>query len=330
MTDNGVFRFSVAFQDAGSRLDAFAASHLPDCSRSFAALLIRSGRITVDGQKRKPGYRVKTNERLQAVLPEPQPLDLAAEPMALELLYEDEYMIVVNKPAGLVVHPAAGHSSGTLVNGLLHHCPDLEGIGGEQRPGIVHRLDKDTSGAIVVAKTTVAHHGLSHQFKERKVQKKYLALVHGVPVQNSGSIDLPVGRHPVDRKKMSTVNRSGREALTLWRVREQFPRSALLDVDLKTGRTHQIRVHCQSMGHPLVGDPVYGSAKILSRLSKTNADVHRILRQAPRQMLHAARLAFTHPVTENALTFDAPMPPDINNVLSQLRGCNDTDKKRRS
>ncbi len=243
MADSDVFEFSVAPQDAGMRLDAFAAGHLPDCSRSYAALLIRKGWISVDTIARKPSYKVKVHEQVRADLPEPQPVDLVAEPMDLDLLFEDESLIVVNKPAGLVVHPAAGHPSGTLVNGLLCHCPDLEGIGGERRPGIVHRLDKDTSGVIVIAKTTLAHHELSRQFKARSIRKQYLALVHGVPKQAHGTIDLPVGRHPVDRKKMSTVSRSGREALTLWRVKEQFPEAALLEVDLKTGRTHQIRVH---------------------------------------------------------------------------------------
>jgi 23S rRNA pseudouridine1911/1915/1917 synthase len=237
----------------------------------------------------------------------------------LDILFEDRHLLVINKPPGLVVHPAAGHASGTLVNGILHHCPNLEGIGGDMRPGIVHRLDKDTSGIIVVAKTAHALAGLSHQFKTRSVDKRYCALVHGLPDRDSGTIDLPVGRHPVDRKKMSTVSPHGREALTLWRIKEKFEGAALLEVYLKTGRTHQIRVHCKSMGHPIIGDPVYGTRKKLSNLAKGKVPFYQAVKKADRQMLHAFQLGFAHPVTAENHHFDAPLPEDMIAVIEALK-----------
>ena len=319
MADQDVFEFSVPSQDAGLRLDAFAARHLPQCSRSFAALLIRQGRIWVDTLARKPSYKVKLDDRVRISLPPPQDVDLIAEPMDLDLIYEDASLIAVNKPAGLVVHPAAGHPSGTLVNGLLYHCPDLEGIGGERRPGIVHRLDKDTSGVIVVAKTAYAHHELSRQFKARTIGKRYVALVHGRPKDLQGAIDLPVGRHIKDRKKMSTVSAKGREALTLWRVAAQYAQTTLLEIDLKTGRTHQIRVHCQSMGHPLVGDRIYGGTKPHARLARSNKALFQILQSVKRQMLHAQRLCLDHPVTHARLELKAPLPFDMAQLLATLK-----------
>ncbi|MDA8139926.1 MAG: RluA family pseudouridine synthase, partial [Desulfobacteraceae bacterium] len=238
----------------------------------------------------------------------------------LTILYEDRDLIVVNKPPGLVVHPAAGHACGTLVNGLLHHCPDLVGIGGERRPGIVHRLDKDTSGVMVVAKNNQAHQGLSQSFKDRRIQKIYLAIVMGCPDQAGGTIDLPVGRHPMDRKKMSVNSPRGRIAVTNWQVREQFPGAALLALELKTGRTHQIRVHCQSMGHPIVGDPIYGSKRGLQHLDRAHSEVYAVLKQAQRQMLHAARLGFVHPVSGQFMTFEAALPQDMALLIEALRG----------
>ncbi len=320
MSLDDVFKISVDPQHAGTRLDTYTADCLPDCSRTFAAALIRRGAIRVDGGRRKPGYRVKARDLVEARRPPPQPVAaLSAEAMDLDLVFEDEWLIVVNKPPGLVVHPAAGHPDGTLVNGLLFHCPDLEGIGGERRPGIVHRLDKDTSGLIVVAKSAIAHHELARQFKARLVRKHYLALVHGVPAGECGTVDLPIGRHPRDRKRMSTLSRRGREALTMWRVKASFGGlAALLEVDLKTGRTHQIRVHCHSMGHPLVGDKVYGGAKSLVRLARTHADFHAILHSARRQMLHSARLEIVHPVSGRPLSFSAALPEDMVELIQQL------------
>jgi 23S rRNA pseudouridine1911/1915/1917 synthase len=206
-----------------------------------------------------------------------------------------------------------------LVNALLYHCPDLEGIGGRKRPGIVHRLDKDTSGVLVVAKTDQAHHELSRQFKARQIRKHYLALVHGSPKNHSGRIDLPIGRHPKERKKMSTVSTSGREALTVWRVRERFEGAALLEIDLKTGRTHQIRVHCTAMGHPIIGDTVYGRRRNLSRLARENPSLYAIVKTAKRQMLHALHLRFDHPVTAESLSLNAPLYQDMHAVIDQLQ-----------
>jgi 23S rRNA pseudouridine1911/1915/1917 synthase len=319
MTEKGVVQLIVGVEDTGTRVDVYLATKVPDISRSFAALLIRQGSVQIDGACVKPGHKVKPREQIAVRIPEPSPVELVPEPIPLDIIYEDPHIIVINKPPGLVVHPAAGHASGTLVNGILHHCPDLEGIGGEHRPGIVHRLDKDTSGIMVVAKTHAAHLKLSHQFKSRGIEKRYRALIYGTPGTESGRIDLPVGRHPVDRKKMSTTSPHGREALTLWRIKERFAGSALLEVDLKTGRTHQIRVHCQAMGHPLVGDPVYGYKKKRLQLAKSHPAAFRILDQAPRQMLHAANLRFSHPVSGKLLDHFASIPRDMTRMIEQLR-----------
>ena len=314
------FVCTVESSEAGQRLDTFIGDRLSFCSRSHAALLIRQGFIRVNGLGCKPGHRVKFNESITVQIPAPAPVDLVAEPLPLDILYEDAELIVINKPAGMVVHPAAGHATGTLVHGILYHCPDLEGIGAEKRPGIVHRLDKDTSGILVVAKNARAHQHLSGQFKARSVQKQYLALVLGSPKAAQGRIDLPVGRHPMERKKMSTRSRRGREALTLWQVRERFVGATLLDIDLKTGRTHQIRVHCQATGFPILGDPVYGRKGAVKRMSAGNAMLQAALKNAERQMLHAYRIAFQHPVDGRALSVEAPLPEDMADLLEQLRG----------
>jgi 23S rRNA pseudouridine1911/1915/1917 synthase len=315
----GNLNLRVESRDAGVRLDAFVASHIPQSTRSQAANWIQGGHVCVDGIQRKPAYKVKAGQRVLTRVPEAEPTDLIPESIFFEVLFEDDALIVVNKPAGLVVHPSAGHPSGTLVNGLLHHCPDLEGIGGEKRPGIVHRLDKDTSGVLLVAKNDRAHQALSQQFKERSVYKKYFALVAGAVAPASGRIDRPVARHRTERKKMAIVAYGGREAVTLWCVCERFAGATLLEVELKTGRTHQIRVHCQSMGHPIVGDPVYGRRRALPRHDKHNEQVNAMLGQASRQMLHAAQLCFTHPVSGDRLSFEAPLPDDMASLLEALR-----------
>jgi 23S rRNA pseudouridine1911/1915/1917 synthase len=317
--DKSIFHRVVADPDAGVRLDTFISIYLPQCSRSRAAALVRQGIMNVQGTAHKPSYRVKAGDLVQGVIPAPAASDLVPEALPLTILYEDASLIVVHKPAGLVVHPAAGHASGTLVNALLHHCPELEGIGGQRRPGIVHRLDKDTSGVMVVAKNDVAHQALSHQFKARHIQKRYLALVWGSPGETSGTIDLPIGRHPVDRKRMAVVHAGGRSACTLWSVHERFGGYAtLLAFDLKTGRTHQIRVHCQAIGHPIIGDPVYGRRSSQSQAHHPGS-AHHLLGQAERQMLHAAQLCFAHPRTGETMTFEAPLPEDMVNLIEQLR-----------
>ena len=315
MPGNSAFTIFVTEPESGQRLDLLVASRFFVCSRTVAAGLIRSGEIRVQGMLKKPGYRVRPGDEIWVRIPPPKPVELIPEPLDIDILFQDQDLIVVNKPPGLVVHPAPGHASGTLVHGLLYHCPDLEGIGGELRPGIVHRLDKDTSGALVVAKNAAAHHHLARQFKSRKVIKEYLALVHGKMQPDSGTIALPVGRHPVDRKRMSTASRKSRGAETSWRVRERFPGATLIDLDLKTGRTHQIRVHCAAINHPVVGDAVYGARKALAG----GNDVSNVLSTVSRQMLHARRLEFSHPVQATIVSFEAPIPQDMQAVINALR-----------
>ncbi len=323
MPVQGAFTILANESDQGRRLDAVVAAHLPGCSRSLAVNLISNLEILVDNQAKKPGYRVKCGDKILGRIPAPVPTEYLPEPIQLQILYQDSHIVVINKQAGLVVHPAAGHSSGTLVNALLHHCPDLEGIGGEIRPGIVHRLDKDTSGTIVVAKNTAALENLAKQFKSRTVQKIYLALVYGELHADEGTIRLPIGRHPVHRKQMSTITRKGRSAETTWQVREQFQGITLLELTLKTGRTHQIRVHCATMGNPIIGDEVYCSRKrlknavsILSGESSSKVDA---LKAVPRQMLHAWRLGLTHPHTGEIMTFESPIPEDMETLMVKLR-----------
>ena len=311
--------FLASSQDDRQRLDAILAAHLPNCSRSFAAALIRHGHIRVNDTERKPSYKVRLGDHITGTIPEPDPMDLDPEPIPLDIVYEDDDLMVLNKPAGLVVHPAAGHSSGTLVNAPLYHCPDLNGIGGERRPGIVHRLDKDTSGIMLVTKTALAHQHLSEQFKDRHVQKRYLALVTGKPRAQEGIIDLPIGRHPSDRKKMSVVSGRPRDALTLWQIKERLGACTLLNVELKTGRTHQIRVHCKAMGHPIVGDPVYGGRAQRRLPSNNQPAAPRWLAEIKRQMLHARQLGFIHPTSGEPLTFKAPVADDMSKILADLR-----------
>jgi 23S rRNA pseudouridine1911/1915/1917 synthase len=315
MHDQSAFTILVEPPDSGRRLDLYIASYISDCSRSIAANLIRNGKIRVQGVVRKPGYRVKTGDKICGSIPPPVPTLFKPEPIHVEILHEDDNIIVINKQPGLVVHPAPGHFSGTLVNALLYHCPGLKGIGGAMRPGIVHRLDKDTSGVLVVAKNDKAHVHLSTQFKSRRVKKDYLALVYGKMESNSGSVSLPIGRHPVDRKKMSINSRKSRVAETTWHVRERFELASLIEVNLKTGRTHQIRVHCAAIKHPVLGDKVYGPRKI----GRENIEGKDLFKSIPRQMLHAWRLELTHPKTETRVSFEAPVPSDMQAVMVALR-----------
>ena len=299
---------------SGIRLDVFIAERLAECSRSFAGQLIAGGHVTVNGQLRKAGYRVKPGDIVTGCIPPPRPSGFWPEPIPLHILYEDEHIIVINKQPGLVVHPAPGHYSGTLVNGLLYHCPDLGAIGDELRPGIVHRLDKDTSGTLVAAKSAAALEHLAGQFKHRSVAKDYLALVHGDMPAESGTIRLPIGRHPVDRKRMSTRSRQAREAETGWRVARRLGGFTLLELHLRTGRTHQIRVHCAAIQRPIIGDPVYGRRKPAGDL----AGVQALLGPVRRQMLHAWRLEITHPHTGERLRFESPLPEDMEALIEKL------------
>jgi len=310
--------FSATGPEAGRRLDTVIAGRSPELSRSYAGRLIRAGRVTVNRLPRKPGYVIKSGDIVRAEIPPPEPIDCAPEPIPLSLLHEDGHVIVLNKPPGLVVHPGPGHRTGTLVNALLYHCRDLAGIGGELRPGIVHRLDKDTSGTMVVAKSDMAAESLCSQFKKRQVEKRYLALVYGKMKASAGVIDLPIGRHPLDRKKMSTRSRRSRSTETRWRRREIFHGATLIDVDLKTGRTHQIRVHSAAMGHPVVGDTTYGGKRRWKEVP--SRDVQHILGSVKRQMLHAWQIAFLHPDTQKPMRFQSPVPEDMASVMESLRG----------
>jgi 23S rRNA pseudouridine1911/1915/1917 synthase len=323
MTCVGPFRLLVDASAAGRRLDVFVVKRLPGCSRSYAAQLIAGGAIKVDGLERKPGHRVKAGEVVTGSVPAPRPSGFLPEAISLDLLYEDEHLVVINKPAGLVVHPAPGHYTGTLVNALLHHCPDLAGIGAELRPGIVHRLDKDTSGTLVVAKNAFVLERLAAQFKARTVRKEYLALVHGRMAAAAGVIRMPIGRHPVDRKRMSTHSRSPREAETGWQVERLFDPFSLLRVNLRTGRTHQIRVHCAAIHHPIVGDPVYAHRRALPALLP--GPIRSILAGVRRQMLHAWRLEFTHPHTGDRRQFESPLPADMLGLIAALESVDVAD-----
>ncbi|CAI2719033.1 RluA family pseudouridine synthase [Nitrospina watsonii] len=292
------FEYDIDPPCAKKRLDVFLTEVQSDISRSYIQKLIDSERVTVNGAAAKPHYKVKAGDRVALTVPDPQPLDVQAEAIPLNIVYEDASLIVVDKPPGLVVHPAPGHGGGTLVNALLHHCKDLKGIGGVERPGIVHRLDKDTSGLVLVAKTGAALNDLLRQFKERQVKKVYLALVKGKVEPASGWIDAPIGRHRQHRKKMA-LNDDGRAAQTYYEVEKQFSQFALLRAEPKTGRTHQIRVHLASIGHPILGDRLYGHLR--------GATVPRIARQA----LHAHRLEVTHPESGQALQWVSPLPADL-------------------
>jgi 23S rRNA pseudouridine1911/1915/1917 synthase len=322
MPADSAISIRVRPSDEGKRLDVLLASLLTDCTRTFVAGLIAAEHVRVDGRSKKPGYRVKSGENISGIIPAPVPVEFKPEPIPLNIVYEDDHIVVVNKQPGLVVHPAPGHFSGTLVNGLLYHCQNLGGIGGELRPGIVHRLDKDTSGTLVVAKNDTAHTKLSRQFKSRKVKKDYLALVHGNMKSPTGSIKLPIGRHPVDRKRMSTVSPRGRTAETEWNIKEQFQGISLLEVHLKTGRTHQIRVHCSALHHPIVGDKVYGPRKLEKTIAKDRPQsdqILQVLKSVTRQMLHAWRLGFRHPHTDEALSFESPLPEDMDSIIQRIR-----------
>jgi 23S rRNA pseudouridine1911/1915/1917 synthase len=307
--------FCVGSDEEDKRLDQFLASHGKDLTRSRAQTLIRGGHVRVNEGTAKPSYRLKSGDRIALSIPSARTCDLEPQEVAFAVIYEDASLIVLDKPPGVVIHPAPGHYEGTLVHGLLRHCRDLAGIGGEMRPGIVHRLDKDTSGLMVVVKNDRSHASLSSQFKARKVNKQYLAIVHGIPQDHEGTIDLPVSRHPVRRKEMTVTRSGGRGAVTQWRKEEELSGCfSLLAVRPRTGRTHQIRVHLSHLGHPIAGDPVYGFRKTWwKRHFPPGEEVVR------RQMLHAQKLGFIHPDSGEYREFAAPIPEDMGKVLDLLR-----------
>ncbi len=298
-----------------SRLDSCLAALEPQWSRSRAHKLIDGGHVTVNDSPARPAFKVHEGDRIVVLEPKAKPLDAKAEDIPLDIVFEDGELLVLNKPAGLVIHPAAGNPAGTLVNALLHHCTDLSGIGGVERPGIVHRLDKDTTGLLVVAKTDRAHLALSIAFRQREVSKTYLAVCYGIPSKADGVVDAPIDRHPKDRQQMAVVQ-TGRPARTLYHVDEAFADTSLVSCRLVTGRTHQIRVHMAHTGHALVGDPMY-SGRQWRNLS--DPAVQHACRTFPRQALHAQRLGFTHPVTREDVGFEAPVPADMRELIEILR-----------
>jgi 23S rRNA pseudouridine1911/1915/1917 synthase len=302
--------------DAGKRLDQLVAARLPDLSRSRVRQLIDAGAVTLAGKAAKASVRPREGAEIEVRLAEARPTQLVAEDLDLPVLYDDAHLVVIDKPAGVAVHPGAGIDSGTVVHGLLHQVRGLLGIGGELRPGIAHRLDKDTSGCLVVAKTEPALRGLQAQFKSHRVEKRYLALVHGAPA-DQGELDTLHGRHPVDRKRFSSKVTEGRRAVTRWRVLERAPGVALVEVELLTGRTHQIRAHFADAGFPLLGDALYGGRKRESRMPQ-DAPARRAAAAIGRQALHAAALAFTHPITGTPVRCEAPLPADFRAALREL------------
>lgn len=291
-------------QDEGARLDVFLAARFAQFTRSRIKGLIDEGNVRVNGRPAKAGSRLAAGDAVELLVPEPREIAALPEDIPLDIVYEDEALMVINKRRGLVVHPAAGNETGTLVNALLHHCDDLSGIAGEIKPGIVHRLDKDTTGLLVVAKTDAAHLSLSAQIAKKSAQRIYLALVEGNVAGEQGRVDAALGRSRVDRKKIA-VTEGGRAAATQYRVLERFGDCTLVECALETGRTHQIRVHMKHIGHPVLGDPVYGYRH--QRFSLEG------------QLLHAARLSFVHPSTGQSMTFEAPLPEDFQRVLMILR-----------
>jgi 23S rRNA pseudouridine1911/1915/1917 synthase len=318
--------YNVTDKHTGKRLDIFIAHYEPHVSRSHIQSLIKEGLALVNGKTEKPGYKVKSGERVTLDLPERKVRDVLPEAIPLTVIYEDAQMIVLNKPPGLVVHPAPGNYTGTLVNALLYHYGSLPspasraGENSRERAGIVHRLDKDTSGVMVVARTPEALRSLSAQFKNRIVKKKYLALVAGVIKKGSGTIEVGLGRHVKERKKISVHTHSAREAITGFIVKERYPNATLVEVEIKTGRTHQIRVHMAHIGHPVLGDSVYGGSQAVT------AGESRI----KRQMLHAESLSLLHPETGHPITFSAPPPEDMAEMIAELRASKDSGRKEKN
>jgi 23S rRNA pseudouridine1911/1915/1917 synthase len=302
-------------------LDRFLAAVQTDLSRNRLQGLIRDGRVHVNGRAARASLRVRHGDRVTVEIPPPEPSRLAPEEIPLTIVHEDQDLLVIDKPAGLVVHPGAGVKSGTLVHALLHHDPGIAAVGGVGRPGIVHRLDKDTSGLLVVARSSRAYRVLVEALRAHEVKRTYSALVWGSPRQAGGVIETALGRHPRDRKRMAVLTRGGKPARTRWRVEERFGIATLLEVQLDTGRTHQIRVHTAHLGHPIVGDGVYGGRgkKLLSLPDAKRSLAGELLKSLPRQALHASALELTHPVTGRRLAFESTLPEDFQRALSLLR-----------
>ena len=300
------FTFAAEKEDVGTRIDVFLAENMEDLSRSGVQKLIDEGMITLNGGKTKANYKLREKDVIDVTVPEVKEVEILPEDIPLDILYEDADVIVVNKPQGMVVHPAPGHTSGTLVNALMFHCGDeLSGINGEKRPGIVHRIDKDTSGVLMIAKNDMAHQSLAAQLAEHSITRKYNAVVYNGFNEDEGTVNEPIGRNPQDRKKMAVTQKHSRHAVTHYRVIERMEKFTLIEAQLETGRTHQIRVHMTYIGHPLLGDPVYGPKKQPISLEG--------------QALHARVLGFIHPRTGEYMEFEAPLPPYFEALLERLR-----------
>ena len=298
--------YHVQTEDSGRRIDVYLSEKLSDLSRSHIQKLLKNGLVNVNGSACRSNYKVKENDRISLEIPEPETPEIRPENIPLSILYEDEDVLVIDKPKGVVVHPSAGHYEGTLVNAVLYHCKGgLSGINGVLRPGIVHRIDMDTTGALVICKNDLAHQDLAEQLKNHTIKRRYRAIVFGNLKEDSGTINAPIGRHPVDRKKMAVNYRNGKEAVTHYRVLERFGNYTYIECRLETGRTHQIRVHMSHIGHPLLGDNVYGSGRSPFSLQG--------------QTLHAMILGFVHPRTKEYMEFEAPLPDYFTEILRSLR-----------
>ncbi len=296
--------YTIEEENVGKRLDLFISENDVDMSRSFVQGIIEKQQVKVNGQIRKSNYKLKVGDRVQVELAEPVELQVEAEDIPLDIIYEDSDVIVINKPQDMVVHPAPGNYTGTLVNGLLHHCKDLSGINGVIRPGIVHRIDKDTSGVLVVAKNDKSHNSLAMQLKDHSMKRTYYAIVEGIVKEEEGTVRTNIGRHPIERIKMAVV-KDGKEAITNYKVLERFKSNTLVECRLETGRTHQIRVHMAHLHHPLIGDQVYGYKKQKFKLQG--------------QALHAKNLGFIHPTTGEYMEFDSQLPKYFQDILDKLR-----------
>lgn len=309
--ENTILNFTVSPEDVGKRLDAYLAENIEDWSRARLQRLISEGDVSIDEKDAKSSYKLRGNEEIEVELTAPIVESVEAENIPLEVIYEDEYLIIINKQAGLIVHAGTGVRNGTLVNALMYHFQNLSQLGGKSRAGIVHRLDKNTSGLIVVAKDEATHENLSQQFHDRKVYKSYVALVHGSIRRESGKVEEKIGRDKWNRMKMA-INNKGRHALTLWNVRRRFEKFTLLDVEIKTGRTHQIRVHLAFLNYPVVGDETYNEGR---DNTISDAKIKHAINNLDRFFLHAEKLSFTHPKTKEKMDFHAPLPKELADLL---------------
>lgn len=320
-----ILQFVLSKSDAGNRLDVFLSQKGSQLSRSRLKRLIQERKVTVNGLVEKASRVLREGDRVRLEVPKPLPVDISPQDIPLHILYEDEDLLILNKSPEIVVHPSAGLQRGTLVNAVLHHCPNLSGVGGKMRPGIVHRLDKGTSGVLVVAKNDFSHRALAAQFQARSVEKIYHAFVWGVPRLPHGTISRPLGRHLKDRKKISSSAIRTREAVTEYRLLKSWGMISWMELKPKTGRTHQIRVHLAEMGHPVVGDPTYGKGR--RQMASLPKDLQGEIKAYPFQLLHASRLTFVHPRTGSKVSFEAPLRKDMRDLLQRMNSWKPNEMK---